>query len=493
LNEDSPDKILEVNQMLKLAKLVSPSNYRYAKSPYASSTKNTRDTTLLDRPRAEAFSFEAGLNTSLYCTTRKIQSHKPQENKKSRSRSNEYQKQKNTPKSIPHPMLEPRKLRSSKRNYESKERLKKVVHSDNTSEIDVFLQDILSVSLDERRNLELLFVLKWHNEPSEIKYLISGNWMHQYMSFLSGERSKPPREIDNAYLKEIPLAKNTTIYMVNDVIWSFLHILYQGGPEIPIKKNEKNKMILLKQRKGSNLLILTDEKPLIESQNLAPITLINNLKNLPYRKRREEEHKFIKTHMNTKTRLNYFIDEDWIDTYLQYLNGNRLTPPRAIDNKKLKELLENRLYHGECYSFNEIIWNFLSNLYGASPEIAIRELNLEPGRDSDLLDLGLLLDEINEKREKRRLESPQEKIPLGRLSSTTKLLLGLPEKQESKLSKEKCIVCTKEIADTIFIPCRHRCCCYPDAQQIIQNKMRCPVCSKFIEGFMKSLKVDTNC
>jgi len=70
-----------------------------------------------------------------------------------------------------------------------------------------------------------------------------------------------------------------------------------------------------------NMLILTDELPSLEAQKKAPISAVDNLKRISIEKRKEFESAFIKRYMEVKTRLNFFVDEDWIDAYLKFLNG----------------------------------------------------------------------------------------------------------------------------------------------------------------------------
>ena len=73
--------------------------------------------------------------------------------------------------------------------------------SSSSSEIDIFIKDIKSVKIEERRNLELLFLGKWIDEDSETRYLVSGNWIKDYVEFLTGSKTEPVGPIDNKEFK----------------------------------------------------------------------------------------------------------------------------------------------------------------------------------------------------------------------------------------------------------------------------------------------------
>ena len=74
------------------------------------------------------------------------------------------------------------------------------------------------------------------------KFLVSETWMDNYSRFLNGETQEIPGPIDNRQLsKQVTKKLNSgTIFAVNERLWRFLLLLYEGGPDIPYY-NEQTK------------------------------------------------------------------------------------------------------------------------------------------------------------------------------------------------------------------------------------------------------------
>ena len=67
------------------------------------------------------------------------------------------------------------------------------------------------------------------------KFLISETWMDSYSRFLNGETQEAPGPIDNRQLSKQIAKKfhSGNIFAVNERLWRFLLLLYEGGPDIP--------------------------------------------------------------------------------------------------------------------------------------------------------------------------------------------------------------------------------------------------------------------
>ena len=78
------------------------------------------------------------------------------------------------------------------------------------------------------------FITKNIEKKTHTRYLISEQWIEDYTAYLNGEHSQSPQPINNDKLKEMVLSKTlpNNIYLVNEIIWKFVHKLYGGGPEI---------------------------------------------------------------------------------------------------------------------------------------------------------------------------------------------------------------------------------------------------------------------
>lgn len=188
---------------------------------------------------------------------------------------------------------------------------------------------------------------------------------------------------------------------------------------------------------------------------------------MPLKERKAKENEFIGAYLGAQTKLKFFIDEEWIDEYFKYLkNKDALKEPGVIDNSILKSLHDSKKYHGDCLALNEIVWHFLSTLYGSTCDLGVREVRFTAEKDSDIQDLNLVIEEIHEIRRKKSLKNSNEGLPVHKLSLSTRLLLGLPEDYSETSSsghEPRCNVCFEAKADTLFIPCGHRCCCYQHA------------------------------
>lgn len=62
-----------------------------------------------------------------------------------------------------------------------------------------------------------------------------------------------------------------------------------------------------------------------------------------------------------------------------------------------------------------------------------------------------------------------------------KIHLNAMEKLIDKLEKKECIICMQRDPDTLFLPCRHLCCC-----EMCNSSLKiCPLCNTKIEKVIK--------
>lgn len=170
--------------MKQLIKLISPSNAQNPKSPYAQSTKNARETSFRDRSRRQLSNPDLALSNTIHLSSRKggggFKLNLPQ----NRSISNEVHKGKAVNKQLNTAGQHAQKKNSENKNSNRRFNQNKTPSSRRSSsgnEIDLFIKDIKSVSKDDRRNMELIFLGKWIDEESDYQYLISGKWMREYV------------------------------------------------------------------------------------------------------------------------------------------------------------------------------------------------------------------------------------------------------------------------------------------------------------------------
>lgn len=62
-----------------------------------------------------------------------------------------------------------------------------------------------------------------------------------------------------------------------------------------------------------------------------------------------------------------------------------------------------------------------------------------------------------------------------------KIHLNAMDKLTEQLEKKECVICMQRDPDTLFVPCRHLCCCEPCKESL----KICPLCNTQIEKVIK--------